>query len=39
MEIRSLDSSQIRMGNIYYLDKDGVMMTGWHMIGGKWYYF
>jgi len=23
----------------YYLDSDGVMVTGWQKLGGEWYYF
>ena len=26
-------------GTLYYLDKDGIMVTGWQLIDGKWYYF
>ena len=26
-------------GNIYYLDVNGIMLTGWQMINRRWYYF
>lgn len=25
--------------NIYYLNKNGIMKTGWTKISGSWYYF
>lgn len=26
-------------GKLYYLDKDGIMVTGWQLIDSKWYFF
>ena len=26
-------------GTLYYLDKDGIMVTGWQLIDNVWYYF
>lgn len=28
----------IQADNWYYLDKNGVMQTGWQYINDKWYY-
>ena len=31
---------QLNDGNWYYMDLEtGALFTGWHEIGGKWYYF
>ena len=31
---------QLNDGNWYYMDlQTGALFTGWHEIGGKWYYF
>jgi glucan-binding YG repeat protein len=34
-----LTSQWLKDGAWYYLDAEGVMVTGWQSVGGKWYFF